>query len=146
MHLNNSWIWLNLPEWLLFYFPIVIPCLLECMVTYFTVYTNLEVLWGFHEGLWGCFLGGVIRIVRTLGEGSGGPAKSVMAHIRGTGEVQLYVYVRHKFFFAGLLQNRNEIKSAIQIAKIIHSYLPCKVKKGKLDPRALLDILIWHFW
>ena len=34
------WMCLNLPQWLLFYFPIVIPCLLECMVTYFNVYTN----------------------------------------------------------------------------------------------------------
>ena len=37
------WMCLNLPEWLLFYFPIVIPCLLERIVTYFNVYTKLEV-------------------------------------------------------------------------------------------------------
>ena len=47
-----------------------------------------------------------------------------------------------KIFFAGLLQNKNEVKCAIQIAKIIHSYLHRRVKKGKLDPRALLGILI----
>ena len=29
---------LNLPEWLLFFFPIVIPCRLGCVVTYFKVY------------------------------------------------------------------------------------------------------------
>ena len=32
----------NLPEWLLFCFPILIPRLLERMVTYFSVYTKLE--------------------------------------------------------------------------------------------------------
>ena len=36
---------LNLPEWLLvLYFLIVIPCLLEDVLTYFNVYTKLEVL------------------------------------------------------------------------------------------------------
>ena len=38
------WMCLHLPEWLLCYFPIVIPCLLERMVTYFSVYTKLEVI------------------------------------------------------------------------------------------------------
>ena len=47
---------LNLSKWLLFYFPIVIPCLLKCLVTYFNVYTKLGVLQAFYEGLRGCFL------------------------------------------------------------------------------------------
>ena len=48
---EHAWIWLNmpkyvwmcpnLPEWLLIYFPIVIPCLLECMVTYFIHFFSL---------------------------------------------------------------------------------------------------------
>ena len=33
-----AWMCLNLPKWLLFYFPIIIPCLLERMVTYFNIY------------------------------------------------------------------------------------------------------------
>ena len=41
-------IWVNMPKsaWIAFvlYFPIVIPCLLEGMVTYFNVFTKLEVL------------------------------------------------------------------------------------------------------
>ena len=45
-------------------------------------------------------------------------------------------------FFGDFLQNKNEITCTIQIAKIIHSYLHRRVKKGKLDPRALLGILI----
>ena len=39
-------IFVNVPksaQWLLFYFPIVIHCLLECVVTYFNVYMKLEV-------------------------------------------------------------------------------------------------------
>ena len=39
-----AWMCLNLPDWFLFYFPIVIPCLLKCLVTYFNVYTQLEVI------------------------------------------------------------------------------------------------------
>ena len=35
---------LNLPEWLLFYFPIVILCLFEYVIIYFNVYTKLEVI------------------------------------------------------------------------------------------------------
>ena len=52
--LNNFWICLNMPkyariclnltEWLLFYFRIVIPCLLERVVTYFNVYTKPEII------------------------------------------------------------------------------------------------------
>ena len=52
--LNNSWtcldkseyvlMCLNLPEWLLVYFPIVIPYIQECMVIYFNVYAKLEVI------------------------------------------------------------------------------------------------------
>ena len=41
-------IWVNMPKsaWIAFvlYFPIVVPCLLEGMVTYFNVLTSLEVL------------------------------------------------------------------------------------------------------
>ena len=37
------------------YFPIVIPCLLEGVVTYFNIYTKLEVLAWYWK--WGCFLG-----------------------------------------------------------------------------------------
>ena len=49
----------NMPKsaWIAFvlYIPIVIPCLLEGVVTYFNVITKLEVLvW------WGCFLGEAI--------------------------------------------------------------------------------------
>ena len=36
--------------WLLSYFPIVIPCLIKCMVTYFNVYMKLAVI-----GIQGCF-------------------------------------------------------------------------------------------
>ena len=47
---------LNLLEWFLFFFPrIVIPCLLEWMVNYFIVYTEL----GFFYSSWKyliCFL------------------------------------------------------------------------------------------
>ena len=38
------WVCLNLPKWLLFYFPIVIPCLLEYVVTYFNVFRKLQVI------------------------------------------------------------------------------------------------------
>ena len=34
---------LYLSEWLLFYFPIVIACLLEHVVTYLNIYIKLEV-------------------------------------------------------------------------------------------------------
>ena len=47
--LSNFWMCLNMPkyalmcpnppEWLLYYFPIVIPCLLERVLTYFNIYT-----------------------------------------------------------------------------------------------------------
>ena len=33
-----AWMRLNLPKWLLFHFPIIIPCLLEHMVTYSNIY------------------------------------------------------------------------------------------------------------
>ena len=47
------WMCLNLPYWFLFYFPIVIPCLLEHVVSYFHVYTKLEaIVWR----IWGFFL------------------------------------------------------------------------------------------
>ena len=44
--LKCAWMCLNLPEWqwLLFEFCIVIPCLLERVVTYFNIYTKLEVI------------------------------------------------------------------------------------------------------
>ena len=73
--LNNSWTWLNmpkyvwiclnLPECLLLYFPIVILCLLEHVVIYFSVYTKLEFIVENSTklyvilkviGLWGSFL------------------------------------------------------------------------------------------
>ena len=37
-----TWICLNLPEWLLFYFIIVMLYLLEYLVTYFNIYTKLQ--------------------------------------------------------------------------------------------------------
>ena len=40
-----AWMCLNLPEWLLFYFPIKTPGPLECVLTYFIVNTKLEVMW-----------------------------------------------------------------------------------------------------
>ena len=59
--LNNFWtcqniskyVWMcrNLLEWLLFYFLIVIPCLLECMVTYFIVYMKLDFFYGSWKNL-----------------------------------------------------------------------------------------------
>ena len=45
--LEYAEIWVTvskLSEWQMFYFPIVITCLLEHMVTYFNVYTKLEVI------------------------------------------------------------------------------------------------------
>ena len=45
-------------------------------------------------------------------------------------------------FLGDSLQNRNKIKPAIQIDKIIHSYLPRTVKKRKLDPGVLRHISI----
>ena len=45
--LEYAWICLNLSEpWMAFvlYFPFVVPCLLERIVTYFKVYTKLQVL------------------------------------------------------------------------------------------------------
>ena len=45
-----------------------------------------------------------------------------------------------EFFLQVWYKIRNEIKCAIQIAKIIQSYLHRTAKKGKLDPRALLGI------
>ena len=63
--LNNFWtcqniskyvsMCLNLFEWLLFYFLIVIPCLLECMVTYFIVYMKLDFFYSSWKNLI-CFL------------------------------------------------------------------------------------------
>ena len=47
---------LILPKWLLFYFPIVIPCLPEWVVTHFSVYSKLEVLPGFYEDYEAVFL------------------------------------------------------------------------------------------
>ena len=44
----SDYVWLNMPGyvWMAFvlYFPIVIPCLLERVLTYFNAYTKLEVL------------------------------------------------------------------------------------------------------
>ena len=85
--------------------------------------------------------GGFIHVVRALG---GGVVVQQKAYWLVLGELGRFNCKRMyaKNFFAGLLQNRNEVKCAIQIAKIIHSYLHRRVKKGKLDPRALLGILI----
>ena len=47
---------LILSKWLLFYFPIVIPCLPEGVVTCFSVYSKLEVLHGFYEDYEAVFL------------------------------------------------------------------------------------------
>ena len=88
------------------------------------------------------FLGGVIRIVRVRLEGEWWSSKKRNgSYWRNWGGSTVSVRTP-QFFLVGLLQNRNEIKCAIQIAKIIHSDLPRTVKKGKLDPRALLGILI----
>ena len=47
---------LILSKWLLFYFPNVIPCLPEGVVTCFSVYSKLEVLHGFYEDYEAVFL------------------------------------------------------------------------------------------
>ena len=39
-----AWIFLNLSEWILFCFHIVIPCLLKNVITYFNVFMKLEVI------------------------------------------------------------------------------------------------------
>ena len=64
----------------------------------------------------------VIRIVRTLG---GGVAVQQKACWLVLGELGRFICKRTYAinFFAGFLQNRNEVKCAIQIAKIIYSYL-----------------------
>ena len=78
--------------------------------------------------------------------GRGGLTKNAMAHMAGGRvEVQLQVYVRHKFIFTGLFKIRNKIKGAIQIAKHIHYHLSRTVKKRKLDLRSLIGTLNGHF-
>ena len=63
--LNNSWTCLNMPGYAkicmnmpksacmaFLLFPIIIPCLPECMINYFNVYTKPEAM---SEGIQGCF-------------------------------------------------------------------------------------------
>ena len=69
-----------------------------------------------------------IKYVQSEGWRSG-PTKSVLARM---GEGGSAVKCKYVSFFQGSLQNRNEIKWAIQVAKIIHSHLPRTVKKRKL--------------
>ena len=50
-----AWICMNMPKsasMAFLLFPIIIPCLPECMINYFNVYTKLEVM---SEGIQGCF-------------------------------------------------------------------------------------------
>ena len=56
---DYAWICLKIPEHggmcLNTLFPIIISCVLECVITYFNVYMKLEVILYF-GGTWGCFL------------------------------------------------------------------------------------------
>ena len=91
----------------------------------------------------GIYQGSSIKQVRSE-EGRGDQAKSLLARMGEIGGSAISIHTPY-FFFAGSLQNRNKIKWAILIAKIIHFHLSSTVKKCKLDPRALLGVLVQDF-